>query len=47
MSFSSQRIEMQKQEVKRHLEKQGSLASEYKMKKSKGYQSFVNGTYWS
>ena len=36
MSFSLQRTGMQKQEVKKHLEKQASLALEYKMKQGKG-----------
>ena len=36
MSFSSQRIRMQKQEVKTYLEKQARLALEYKIKQGKG-----------
>ena len=47
MSFSSQRIRMQKQEVKTYLEKQARLALEYKMKEDEGEQSFVKRTLWS
>ena len=36
MSFSSQGTGMQKQEAKRYLEQQASLALEYKMKQGKG-----------
>ena len=36
MFFSSQGIGMQKREVKKYLEKQASLALEYKMKQGKG-----------
>ena len=38
---------MQKQEVKKYLEHQTSLALEYKMKQGNDYQGFVERTHWS
>ena len=47
MSFSSQGIGMQKQEVKRYLKYLACLALQYKMKQGKSPQYFAKRTHWS